>query len=231
METQGIFELTKSFPQNEETQANHQAERESHDKNDSKLNFQHFNFDQLIKNLTNNVPLKPCMGCANNVNHDTHTQSECAFLQHENERSETPTESPSSEDEKLNDTPTYHWREHKTPKNQKLRGENSFKSNDKRRERQQKIFEQKYPIYTAPNFNVYKWNFEENTNKDWPLKTKPEKYPKITKFLNRDKKRTICIEGNIAAGKSLPIDLLKKMGNPDVFTLHESIDKWKSLQH
>lgn len=167
MEIESAHQSTQNLLLPSQIQSNRETKLGVHnDGLDTKLNFEKFNLSQLMKNLTENVPFKPCMRYENYINYETHTPNECAYLQHQKQKNKTPTDTSSTEDENTEESNTdYYWRNEKTPKNWKHRSNKSFKTNDKRRERQrrniyeqQTIYTERNPTYTAPNFNVYKWN-------------------------------------------------------------------------
>lgn len=230
----------KSFFTNDTVEPKERKESLTSRKANFNLNFKAFDLDSIIKKAEEHLPLKPCMRCNTYVNYESHDPQECAFYHHESMRQNEKKEEKSSTDddeEQQSNEKNYFWRENHTPEIWKHRAQKSFRTNDKRRLRQYNtIYEQQInhmenkPNYTSPNFSVYKWNINNNST-NWPLTTTSEKYSRITKFLNRNKKRTISIEGNIASGKTSIINILEKMGNPDIFTLKEPLEKWKNIHN
>lgn len=85
--------------------------------------------------------------------------------------------------------------------------------------------------YSTSQLNIFKWCTSDKINQRTEQPTTSNKqdhhFSNILKFMNRNKKRTISIEGNISSGKSTVIEILKQFGNPDISTLREPIEKWK----
>lgn len=158
------------------------------------LKFKKVNLED-VKNEKKDLPLKPCIRCKSFVNYDTHTREECALYNHENFKSKYTMESE-EEDEKEED-----WR---AKENWKYRGTYSFRTNDNRGKRQEKREKRKNRSlyfgvmqgnHESIQNNVFEWHqipHEETKNSETS-----ENINELIKFLNRDKKRTISIDGNI----------------------------------
>lgn len=214
---------------------------------DINLQFQRINLFKIRKQM-NKLPLKPCIRCKTFVNYETHNRSQCALFQHEKEKEkETTSESESNKEEnEKQKEDSNNWRKEDPSGTWKNHGRASFHTNDKRKMRQnvrrtiENIYEQqinhseKKPIFTKPNYNVFKWNITEQPKQifEWPSTSKnstKHHLSNITELLNRKSRRTICIEGNIAAGKSTILNIIKELGNTNISTLQEPLKKWKDV--
>lgn len=187
---------------------------------------------QKIKEKNSNLPLKPCMRCSDYVNYPSHSQKECALFDHLKRFS---SEENSSEENKTEEEEDNCWRE----KNNKFTGASSFRTNDNRILRQklrkspyeqQVIHTSKSPSFSSPSYNIFKWN-QADTNITYhsPSITEKNDFNNISTFLKRQKRRTICIEGNLASGKTTLLQELKKMGDFNIQTFREPLEKWTDV--
>lgn len=232
---------------------NQRNNKEEHEKYELKFNRIDF---KKIKETKQNLPLKPCIRCTSYINYETHSQAECAAYQHENFHQNKKSSYENSNEEQFSDE-EQSWRNN----NKKYKGKYSFETNDQRRERQKKRFEKNpYTIYeqqiinetknknnASPHYNIFKWNLDPNTvcpspkeqgeelnlDTNWLFKSiKNDETPyDIIHFIKRNKKRTICIEGNIGCGKSTLLKNLTALGNIKTLTLAEPLQEWRDFQN
>lgn len=232
----------------------HEDETKAQKPQTNELNFIKVDINKIRKEMEKLLlPLSPCFKCDNFVKTKAHDRNQCALYHHERLKSkdlpEGATKWESSDEEEINERteekqtnpPINNWRENQWER----KGFASFKTNDKRRMRcnikqpnvtineQQIIHAEKNPVYSKPQFNTFKWNTTEQTKITPNLPTTPppaQKYENIINFLNKKKRRTICLEGNIGAGKSTILNAIKKLGDGEIVILHEPVNKWKEAQ-
>lgn len=215
------------------------------EKNDMELKFKKINLHEIQKKMRE-LPLTPCIQCETYVNHQMHNQHQCALFQHEKQREKETSseyESIESDDETTNEYTNYNWRQINPHTPCEQLAKKSFETNTKRNKRieakqnQTMTYEQPIKnksIFSNPSYNPFKWNSPENTTPNYncpniPFVLKQHKLNNIINFLNRKIKRTICLEGNIAAGKSTILSAIKELGNIDVLTLNEPLKQWTNI--
>lgn len=193
------------------------------------LQFTKINLEE-IKKSKQNLPLKPCIRCQNFVNYDTHTKDECALFHHEKFKSGRNHLMDISEEEDTNEP---EWRDKKA---WKYRGAYSFSTNNNRRKRQEDRKRtspyfgfMKANLFSTQN-NTFEWHNERKVEKSLEKKEEEANIDELLKFLNREKKRTISVEGNIGSGKSTLIKILSQMSNAKVCSLREPLEKWTDVK-